>query len=67
MATNATRKKTNVPQTTEDSPTTVLKEATCNSLEGSAKLTYQIGTDDSGEILFRISANTGGGSDKLTS
>ena len=46
---------------TENNPIQVLKEAQCKSLEGSATLTYQIGTDDSGAIHFKIASNTGGG------
>ena len=44
-----------------ENPVQVIKEADCKSLEGSATLTYQIGTDESGEILLKISGNTGGG------
>ncbi|MCX2983397.1 hypothetical protein EYC98_21265 [Halieaceae bacterium IMCC14734] len=48
--------------TQSESPTpTTLKEATCKTLEGPAKLTYQIGTDDDGDVYFKITANTGGG------
>ena len=37
-------------------PVQVLKETQCKSLEGSATLTYQIGIDDDGAILFKIAA-----------
>ena len=53
----ATKKNPKNPET----PVQVLREATCKSLEGSATLTYQIGIDDDGTILFKISGNTGGG------
>jgi hypothetical protein len=45
----------------EDNPDMkVLKTATCNTLSGNSKLTYQVGTLDD-EIHIRISKNTGGG------
>ena len=39
----------------------ILKRSTCLTLSGKSKLTYQISCNQEGEILFRISANTGGG------
>ena len=45
----------------QESPIHILKTATCKSLEGTAKLTYLIGTDDTGAIHWQITANTGGG------
>ena len=47
---------------TETSPEIrVLKTATCPTLTGKAKLTYNIGCDTSGAVQFRLHANTGGG------
>lgn len=45
----------------EDSSIHVLKTATCNTLTGTASLTYQIGCDEDNAIYIRISGNTGGG------
>ncbi len=42
-------------------PVRVLREATCNSLEGSATLHYKIGLDEAGEIQLKIEKNSGGG------
>ncbi len=39
----------------------VLKEATCPTTSGKSTLGYQIALDKSGEILFKLISNTGGG------
>ena len=39
----------------------VIKETQCKSLEGSATLHYLIGTNEAGEIQFKIDKNSGGG------
>ena len=56
MSTKKTATKKN-----PENPVQVLREAQCKSLEGSATLHYQIGTDESGAIHFKIAGNTGGG------
>jgi len=58
------KKTTPAKNQTDDSPESpihILKTATCNSLEGTAKLTYLIGIDDTDAIHWQITANTGGG------
>jgi hypothetical protein len=46
----------------EDNPDmNVLKTASCDTLSGRSKLTYQIGRDDDSSIHLRISKNSGGG------
>lgn len=44
-------------------PIQVLKEATCSTLSGTdkAQLTYQILSDDAGNIYIKVTGNTGGG------
>ena len=57
-------KKSTATKITPKSPEThikVIKETNCKSLEGSATLTYQIGTTETSAIHFKISGNTGGG------
>ena len=39
----------------------ILKEATCASLSERSTLTYQIGSNDNNDILFRIHKNSGSG------
>jgi hypothetical protein len=39
----------------------ILKIATCPSLSGKSELTYHIGCDSQGDILFRVNANSGSG------
>lgn len=39
----------------------VLKTGVCPSLSGKSKLTYEIGSDPAGQILVRISKNSGSG------
>lgn len=39
----------------------ILKTATCPSLSGKSKLTYNIGCNPAGEIHFQVCGNTGGG------
>ena len=52
-------KKTN-PES-PNNPIHVIKEAKCKSLEGSATLHYLVGTNEAGEIQFKIDKNSGGG------
>jgi hypothetical protein len=47
--------------TTEVYPVRILKTGTCPSLSGKSTLTYHIGSNAESEILFRVTANTGGG------
>jgi hypothetical protein len=53
-------KKTATKKSPEN-PVQVLREAQCKSLGGSATLTYHIGQNEAGDILFKIAGNTGGG------
>lgn len=57
-----TKKK---PTTTTDQPPepviTVIKEASCRNLQGTATLTYHIGRDDKSELFWKIHANSGAG------
>ena len=39
----------------------VLKTASCSSMSGKSKLTYQVAHSDDAEILFRVSDNSGTG------
>ena len=39
----------------------VLSTGTCETLSGSSKLTYHIGSMPDGEIYLRVNSNTGGG------
>jgi len=39
----------------------VLKTATCSTLSGKSKLTYQIGTQEDESVHVRVTMNTGGG------
>jgi len=59
----ATKKSPTTKQNPETpvTPVRVLREATCNSLEGSAILHYKIGLDEVGEIKLKIEQNSGGG------
>jgi hypothetical protein len=63
MATNAARKKSNPTESlsTDDSPITAIKEATCPSFTGKSTLGFQIGTDKKGEADFKLTFNSGGG------
>jgi hypothetical protein len=54
--------------TSADKPTgpkeptiTAIKKASCKTLQGTATLTYHIGLDDTGAILWKIAASTGNG------
>ncbi|MDE2388820.1 MAG: hypothetical protein KGN35_07025 [Betaproteobacteria bacterium] len=49
------------PDSNEVSPVRILKTGTCPSLSGKSTLTYHIGRNAESEILFRVTANTGGG------
>ena len=40
----------------------VLSTGTCDTLSGSSRLTYHIGSMPDGEIYLRVIGNTGGGS-----
>ena len=46
---------------TEDTPMKVLKTATCPTLSGKSRLTYQIGINPDSIVHLRISKNDGGG------
>ena len=39
----------------------ILKTASCPSMSGKSRLTYNVGTDDEGAIHLRVQANSGGG------
>jgi hypothetical protein len=45
----------------EDDTMRVLATGTCDTLSGSSKLTYHIGSTPDGEIYIRVHGNTGGG------
>jgi hypothetical protein len=45
----------------EDTSMRILRTETCNTLSGSAKITYNIGCTSDSKIYFRITNNTGGG------
>ena len=45
----------------EDDSMRVLATGTCDTLSGSSKLTYHIGSTPDGEIHLRVHGNTGGG------
>ena len=51
------------PETNPESPPEirVLKTATCPSLSGKSKLTFNIGCNPAGEIQFQVTGNDGGG------
>lgn len=49
------------PGSDEVSSVRILKTGTCPSLSGKSTLTYHIGRNAESEILFRVTANTGGG------
>jgi hypothetical protein len=49
------------PEKTEESAVRVLKSATCPSLSGKSKLTYEVGCAASKELVLRIVANSGAG------
>ena len=53
---------TNAKQVDElDDSMRVLATGTCDTLSGSSKLTYHIGSMPDGEIYLRVHSNTGGG------
>ena len=54
---------TNKNPKTPENPVQVLKEATCPTLSGADKtqLTYQILSDDAGDIYIKVTGNKGGG------
>ena len=60
MATNAARKKSNSTES-NDSLITSIREATCPSSTGKSTLGYQIGTDEKGDLQFKLTSNSGGG------
>lgn len=39
----------------------IIKTSTCPTLSGKSTLTYDIGSNPQGNILFRVTANSGGG------
>jgi len=45
----------------EDDTMRILATGTCETLSGSSKLTYHIGSMPDGEIYLRVHSNTGGG------
>lgn len=47
--------------TVAETTPTVLKTASCPSLSGKSQLTYNVGHDTAGQILFQVAGNTGGG------
>jgi hypothetical protein len=59
------KKKSQVRQkpNSNETPIKVLKEATCSTLSGSdkAQLTYQILSNDAGDIYIKVTGNKGGG------
>jgi hypothetical protein len=59
----ATKKSTaaKINPKTRETPVQVLKEGTCPTSSGKSNLGYQIGVDDTGTILLRVSSNDGGG------
>ena len=60
MAPKPTRKKSNSTESS-DSPINVIKETSCLSSTGKSTLDYQVGMDKKGEIMFRLTCNSGGG------
>jgi hypothetical protein len=51
----------NKPAEKTETSVRILKTATCSSLSGKSKLTYQIGYDDKAGIQFRITENSAAG------
>jgi hypothetical protein len=49
------------PKNPETPSITPLRKASCKSLEGRGKLDYELGTDESESLHWRISRNSGGG------
>jgi len=49
------------PEATKEPDVRVLKTATCPSLSGKSKLTYQVGHDDKAGIQFRVTENSAAG------
>ena len=47
--------------TNHDSAIQVLKQSTCPTSTGKSDLGYEIGTDTTGDIHFKITSNSGGG------
>ena len=57
---------TKLPSTTSSKPPktpaiTLLRKASCKSLEGRGTLNYELGNNDSKSLYWRISQNSGGG------
>ncbi len=62
MATAKAKTSTGTTAKTDEAPSiTVLKKATTKSLEGKAALAYQLGTDDTSALHWRLTSNSGGG------
>jgi len=57
----AKKKPTSSTTSNKEPAITIIKKATCKSLNGSATLTYHIGLDDSSALCWRIHANSGNG------
>jgi hypothetical protein len=58
---NTPRNTKTSPQPTADPAVTTTRKASCKSLEGQGKLTYELGTDSGGAVYVRIRSNSGGG------
>lgn len=60
MATNPARKKSN-PADQADQSINIIKESTCPTSTGKSTLGYQVGVDEGGGVLFKLTSNSGGG------
>jgi hypothetical protein len=54
-------KKSTTTNDSQEASITTIKKSTCKTLQGTATLTYHIGLDDTGAILWKIAASTGNG------
>jgi hypothetical protein len=54
-------KKSTTTNDSQEASITIIKKGTCKTLQGTATLTYHIGLDDTGAILWKIAASTGNG------
>jgi hypothetical protein len=62
MATStAKRKSTHSTDDNKESSITIIKKATCKSLNGTATLDYHIGRDDKSNLHWKIHSNSGNG------
>lgn len=48
-------------ETAKQTDVHIIKTSTCPTLSGKSTLTYDIGGDPQGNLLFRVTANSGGG------